>query len=379
MILIVGVFLIFGFYGIARAQNVEPTPAVGSVASAPTSTDVVPEDPRKKMILLPLLYYTPETKFAAGAFFVKNFWKEKEGHSSHLIGAVSLSMNNQVIVSLAPKLYFDQGDWDVNGGLFYSYNPSKYYGRSVLTAAPSFESYVENTFLVSAGLGKNIFSHFFIRGGIAQDSRKISDYEAGGLIAGEVTNLAQSIEVQSAIATFEWDERDYPQAPRQGSWYRISHTFFSPRDREGYRELARFRKSDFDLRQYFLFKEKFTGALQFQMAEMQGDQIPFQYLNGIGGGSRMRGYYNGQYRDKSISLAQAEFRYDFKPNWVGTLFSGVARLGPRLQELEAADSFYSSGFGVHYILDPENRTKLRLDLGFTGKETGFYFLIGEAF
>jgi hemolysin activation/secretion protein len=179
--------------------------------------------------------------------------------------------------------------------------------------------------------------------------------------------------------TAEWDERDYPQAPRQGAWYRLSQTFSSPRDREGNKDLSLFRKVDFDLRQYVLLKEFWVAAAQLQVSEVQGELVPFQYLNSIGGGSRLRGYYAGQYRDKALALAQVELRYEWKPRWTLSAFAGIARLATRSQDLGSSENFHSGGIGGHHILDPDNRTKLRLDVGFTGKETGFYFLIGEAF
>jgi outer membrane protein assembly factor BamA len=339
----------------------------------------VKENSSKKLILLPIVYYTPETKFAAGALVIKNLWKEKEGYTSNVLATASLTINNQILMSLSPRLYFDQGGWDVSGTLFYSYYPNKFYGRGVNNSVRSPESYVENSFITGFGAGRKIYSNFFLRSGVSLDQRKIIEYDAGGLIQNEVQNLAPSLEVRSFNLGLDWDERDYPQAPRQGSWYRVTHFWYSPRDREGGKDLPRFRKVDFDFRQYVWLLPKWVAAGQIFASEAQGDLIPFQYLNSIGGGARMRGYYSGQYRDKAVGLAQTELRYDLKPSWVGSVFAGVARMATRIQDLNSADSYYSGGFGVHYIIDPENRTKLRLDLGFTGKDTGFYFLIGEAF
>ena len=195
----------------------------------------------------------------------------------------------------------------------------------------------------------------------------------------EIQNIAQSLEVFSTNLSLEWDERDYPQAPKNGSWYRVTQSFYSARDREGQRDLQSFRKIDFDLRRYFSLAEDWTLAAQAFASEAQGDQIPFQYLNFIGGGSRLRGYYSGQYRDNALGMLQSEVRYEWSDRWTLAAFAGVARLATKISELTYADSFYSGGVGVHYFLDPENRTKLRLDVGTTGHESGAYFLVGEAF
>ncbi|MBK9322513.1 MAG: BamA/TamA family outer membrane protein [Bdellovibrionaceae bacterium] len=337
------------------------------------------EDYSKKLILLPIVYYTPETKISAGALFVKNLWKEKEGHTSSLLGSLSLTENKQTLATLAPKLYFNRGDWDLSGSFFYSYYPNRYYGRGVNNSLKDPEPYTENNLLLSLGVGKNLYSHLFIRVGTTKDQRKIVDSQPSGLIAGEIQAVTEDLEVQSANIGFEWDERDFPQAPIEGAWYRITHSWFTPVDRQGGKTLAPFRKIDFDFRKYTPVTTRWAGALQLLASEVQGNYVPFQYLNFIGGGVRMRGFYNGQYRDFALGMIQTELRFDWRPNWLFSIFGGVARLGRHLDDIPSSESFYSGGGGVHYILDPENRTKLRLDMGFNGKERGVYFLVGDAF
>lgn len=337
------------------------------------------EDYSKKLLWLPIGYYTPETKVAAGLLLIKNLWKEKEGHTSNIMGMASVTMNGQSMMSLSPRFYFDQGGWDLSGTLFYSYYPNRYFGRGVGNSLGSPEKYTENALLMAVNSGRRLFSHLYLRGGVHRDQRRISKFESGGLIQTELQQLPADLEVLSAQVGLEWDERDFPQAPRQGALYRVSQSFYDPKDREGSLELARFRKIDFDFRQYLGLAPRWIGALQWLASEVQGDRVPFQYLNSLGGGSRMRGYYAGQVRDKSLGLVQAELRYEWNDKWTSAAFVGIARMATKISELNSADSFHSGGLGVHYILDPENRTKLRLDVGFTGKETGAYFVLGEAF
>ena len=369
-------FVLIAFVNSSFAQESTDSPE-----SAETLSEAVPakEDYSKKLILLPIAYYTPETKFAGGLLAIKNLWKEKEGHTSSIMATASVTFNNQAMVSLAPRLYLAGGEWELGGVLFYSYFPNKYYGRSVENSLSSPEKYTENSFIMAVTGGKNIYDRLFIRGGVAQDLRKVIDYEVGGEMEKEIQNIAQSIQVLSLNVGLEWDERDYPQAPRQGSWYKINQSFYDPKDREGNKDLQRFRKIEFDLRQYVTIAPRWIGAAQLVASEVQGDQVPFQYLNSIGGGSRMRGFYAGQYRDKALGMFQTELRFEKNIKWTPAIFAGVARMATKISDLNSADSFYSGGAGIQYTLDPENRTKLRLDFGVTNKESGAYFLIGEAF
>lgn len=367
--------VVIAFANLCFAQEPE------AVESAETLSEAAPpkEDYSKKLILLPIAYYTPETKLAGGVLAIKNLWKEKEGHTSNVMATTSITINNQVMASIAPRLYFQGGEWELGGVLFYSYFPNKYYGRGVGNSLSIPEKYTENSFILSVNGGRNVYERLFIRGGVAQDLRKIIDYEVGGEMEKEIQSLTPSLQVLSLNASLEWDERDYPQAPRQGSWYRITQSFYDPKDREGIHDLERFRKTDFDFRQYVTLAPRWILAGQLVASEVQGDQIPFQYLNSIGGGSRMRGFYAGQYRDKALGMFQTELKFEKTAKWTPAVFAGVARMATKISDLNSADSFYSGGAGIQYTLDPENRTKLRLDFGITNKEKGAYFLIGEAF
>lgn len=337
------------------------------------------EDYSRKSILIPIIYYTPETKVAAGGLYIKNLWKEREGRTSSVSVMTSLTLNQQILASFAPKFYFSGGHWEAGGLLFYRHYPNKFYGRGFENSFSSPEKYTDNNILIGLNGGRNLYSHLYLRGGLTQDLQKNVDFEAGGRVEAENLAYTRSFQVTALNFSLEWDERDYPQAPRQGALYKATQHFYEPTDREGSKDLERFRKVDFDLRQYVLLAPKWVGALQVFASEVQGAQIPFQYLNSMGGGSKMRGYYSGQYLDKALGMVQAELRFEKTPKWTPAIFTGVARMGEGFADLNSTQSVYSAGFGVHYTLDPENRTKLRLDLGFTGKETGFYFLLGEAF
>lgn len=234
-------FIVVGFAFNGLAQEPE---------SAEDLSEAIPpkEDYSKKLILLPIAYYTPETKFAGGFLAIKNLWKEKEGHTSNIMATTSLTINNQVMASISPRLYFAGGEWELSSVLFYSYFPNKYYGRGVENSLKTPEKYTENSFIVSVNGGKNIYERLFLRGGVAQDLRKNLDYEVSGEMEKEIQNFTQSLQVLSLNMGLEWDERDYPQAPRQGAWYRLTQSFYDPKDREGNKELPRFRKIDFDFR-----------------------------------------------------------------------------------------------------------------------------------
>jgi hypothetical protein len=54
-------------------------------------------------------------------------------------------------------------------------------------------------------------------------------------------------------------------------------------------------------------------------------------------------------------------------------------LGPTVGGLDFNNIKWAYGAGFRYIIDENERNKIRLDLGFTGEEFNFYITANEAF
>jgi hypothetical protein len=124
--------------------------------------------------------------------------------------------------------------------------------------------------------------------------------------------------------------------------------------------------------------EKNTFAIQFYGESTYGD-VPFQSLAWLGGGEKMRGYFNGRYMDKSMYVLQGEYRERFHPRWTAAGFGAIG---------EVADfplSFFenpkvSFGGGMRFKMLKNNPTVLRFDIGFDKNgRNGLYFGVNEAF
>ncbi|MEG0867459.1 MAG: hypothetical protein RSG77_10445, partial [Hafnia sp.] len=108
----------------------------------------------------------------------------------------------------------------------------------------------------------------------------------------------------------------------------------------------------------------------------QGD-VPWNMLPLLGSNNRMRGYYEGRYRDRNVVSTQVEYRrkLDWRNGVVGWL--GTGTMGPRASDLGQSRWLPSVGVGYRFEFKP--RMNVRLDLGVGKGSTGFYFQVGEAF
>ena len=100
-------------------------------------------------------------------------------------------------------------------------------------------------------------------------------------------------------------------------------------------------------------------------------------MSRLGGAYRMRGYYEGQYRDNNITEFQVELRqHIWRRNGIA-IWAGAGNVYKDFRTFEWRHTLPNFGFG--YRWEFKKRVNVRLDLGFGKKCTGFMFNINEAF
>ena len=111
-----------------------------------------------------------------------------------------------------------------------------------------------------------------------------------------------------------------------------------------------------------------------------GGNVPFYDLALLGGDSKMRGYYQGAFRDNVLVDAQVEYRMPIWKIFGMTTWIGTGRVADKYSNM-ALDGFkVSYGVGLRIKVDSKNNTNLRLDFGFGGNGIkGTYINFAEAF
>jgi outer membrane protein assembly factor BamA len=145
-----------------------------------------------------------------------------------------------------------------------------------------------------------------------------------------------------------------------------------------------------DYRQYILLKrlgERRVLAWTVNSKNSFGD-VPLTRLPFMGSPFDLRGYYQGQYRDKSTHFVLAEYRHMFNTDmdnfWsklAGKMgiaaWTGVGLIGPKVTKVEGVLPNYGAGLRIE--LQP--RMNFRLDIGHSPLEnqTLLYFNMTESF
>ena len=148
-----------------------------------------------------------------------------------------------------------------------------------------------------------------------------------------------------------------------------------------------FYRLEIDYRQYKTLRKRGVLAWTAQTKNVFGD-VPLNKYALSGTPFDLRGYYMGQYRDKSSHIVMAEYRQMIntdKGNWVKRMlnhvgyvaWAGCGFMGPNPGKIEGV----LPNMGVGLRIEVQPRMNVRLDLGrnMVNKQNLFYFNMTEAF
>lgn len=173
-------------------------------------------------------------------------------------------------------------------------------------------------------------------------------------------------------ASIVYDSRDFAPNAQSGQFMSfeqlVSPSVFS--------NSGLFQRSEFFYRYYYKITEGTVIASEFHLVSVYGD-TPWTVLPYMGGSFRMRGYYEGRYRDRNIAEVQVELRQKiFKRNGI-VLWLGAGNVFWDYSKFKMSHTLPC--FGVGYRWEFKNRINLRMDIGRGIGQTNVVFSIEEAF
>lgn len=196
------------------------------------------------------------------------------------------------------------------------------------------------------------------------------DIESSGLplFAGQDLTL----HAQTAGLSFTYDTRDFMLNARRGWFVQLDQTF-----------TPRFLGNDYCFSTTDLtvctYRQVWRGGV------LAGEwHSRFNYgnpawcmMSEAGSTSRLRGYFEGRYRDKNIMEAQVELRQHLWKRNGMVVWAGMGEVFPEADALRWRKVLPNAGIG--YRWEFKRRVNVRIDYGITRNGGGFMFNINEAF
>ena len=372
------IIALFGLFSYA-INGQESTPARKKWFGFKSLNDTINNE-RTGFFALPLLYYTPDTRWAAGAagvYYFKVLAKTKEEKDTRVSNVQFLSdytQNKQLDVWGQWNVFTHNENYLFKGELRYRNFPDRFYGIGNNTSKHNEEKYIYNLFSFKTLALKKVAPAVFA--GVDYHFEKEYNFTYvpdGALQTGTI--VGHNGGVQSAIGIVGiYDSRDNIINTYKGELLELSSYFY-----------RKFLGSTFDFtylnvlyQKFWPLKRKHILALQVKGRVGYGN-IPFLDLSTVGNDDLLRGYPKNRFRDKHFAGTQVEYRFPLFWRFGGVAFGGVGEVFNKPEELNANNLKYSVGAGLRFVVNPAERLNIRLDYGY-GREGGhFYFIVAEAF
>lgn len=330
-----------------------------------------------KIVILPVIFYSPETKLAFGTGGLYTFYASKIRNGlkpSNIQMLAYYTLNRQYWFEIKPDVYLKNNNYHFYGTLNYTKFLDKFWGIGTLTNKEDEEKYISLISRIKIYMLRRLNSPLSVGLAFEYEHHNIVEVEEGGKLDPGTIPGSEGGTISGLGALVQWDSRDHIFSPSKGSFFQLSLKLYKPFLGSSF-DFALF---NLDLRRYMSLFSSHVLALQAYINLLSGSP-PLQMLSRLGGQYLMRGYYNGRYRDKNMYIFQAEYRL---PLWrrLGVAgFLAVGDVGGKLSDFSFKTVKITFGLGIRFRINPEEKMNLRLDIGFSPESSGVYFNINEAF
>lgn len=332
-------------------------------------------DRKSSVIGFPLLFFTPETRWGFGAAGIYNFYLDKEDRVSPPSQAqlgFAYTQNKQVIFYAPVRFYWDERKWQAYGQVaYYRFN---YVFFGVGNDNPVREPYSVQFPRVRANIMRKIAPNFFAGIRYWFEDFDITSSSEGGLLDTDGVAGARGGVTSGPGIVMHYDTRDNVYFPSSGMF--VEAVYHSNNGNYGSDYV--YDRYRLDVRKYFEPWDNHVLALQGFLDMNQGAP-PFSQMAMLGGQKRMRGYYEGRFRDKHAILFQGEYRPKIWRAVGGALFLSTGIVDETVGEMSLNNLRTTYGAGLRYMFDAEKKINVRFDAAFGKGTNNFYFTVGEAF
>lgn len=350
-----------------------------AVAKAQDKKPLIDLEKERKIVVLPSIYYTPETNWAFGVGGI-GFFRFNNKDTLSPLSTVSLSaaytLNDQILFQVPFRLYFRSDTFRLLGEFAYYRYPYFFSGVGNEHPIDYKEDYSASFPRFQITALRKIYKDLYTGPRLFFQNTTVDEVDTSGLLntglipgsGGGVTNaLGWDIRL---------DTRDNVYAPYSGHYLRVSSLFFDKLVSSDFD----FNHFEIDLRKYFKLAKNKNHVLAIQgYSEFNFGTTPFNRMAQLGGNRIMRGYKKGIYRDQLLSAAQIEYR---SPLWFVfgfTAFVGTGTVAPNFKSFSTEYLRPTYGGGLRIAFNKKERINIRLDYARGDHYDEFYITLGEAF
>jgi hypothetical protein len=326
----------------------------------------------------PYAHYTPETQFAVGVGGIATFYTSQENklRPSKVVLSGYYTSNKQYLVTLNPELYYSKNRYYTGLKFTFGHYVDKFYGIGNDSPDLGTESYVADRNGIEVELETPPLFFVSDRSGLIYDFHysKITDPEENPYLQDDQITGSRGGTVSGVGGAWIWDRRNHSFYPTHGDLHELKTVIYSNATGSDFT----YWTIEMNDRRYVSLAEDKVLAMQFYL-DMAMGEAPFDQLPALGGQHRMRGFYEGRYRDKAYLMFQTEYRQVLSDRWGFVVFGALGDVAPDLTLFHARDFKFAGGAGIRFMFNQEEKVNLRVDFGVGKNTSGVYFGLEEAF
>lgn len=334
-----------------------------------------------RLIIAPVIAYTPETSFGFGVgskFLFKFKGSGEETRTSNMPVSLKYTLKNQFIFYSGYTVFANQEKWVLFGDVKFQNYPRSFYGIGINTQKSSEETYSYFQLSAQPLLMKRLFAKYFFAGvGMRINHIYNVKTKENGMLETLDPLGYQGNTSRGLVVGGLYDSRNNILNPTQGMYILLTHGFYGRFSPEAYN----FKLTNIDLRYYTRVSRKNDDVFACQVLGYFTDgTVPFSDFALLGGPNIMRGYKEGRYVEDNMVATQFEYRKRIKKSRWGVVgFVGFGTVFHLPKEIQLNEIKPSVGIGLRYMIDSKEKLNLRFDWGFGENTNNTYLGIAEAF
>lgn len=328
--------------------------------------------------VLPIVFYSPETKFGGGIVSTINFKVSKKDsllQSSLITVLASYTVLKQRLLLIPFKILLPKRRYYTEGEVDFTNFTYSYWGNG--NTSDSIEKFQTKYSRVTFFFLRKMKYNFY--GGIKYTYENFNITKVDSSAKSELLNnkniVGRTGGRNSGIGfQLTYDTRDNLYSTYKGALISLTGIYFT-------KPLG----TDFEYNRYSLDATKYFTIFPKQILVLNAffdytvGNVPFTQLAMIGGQKKLRGYYEGRYRDKDLVSFAAEYRFKIYKRFGAVGFANLGKVAAEPKYFLNFDYYrYTVGGGLRYILNLKDRVSIRLDAAFGKHTSGYYLTVGEA-
>jgi Omp85 superfamily domain len=372
------VALFAGLVPSARAAETAPAPTTTVPAPSVAEEAATPPTPRWDYAVFPIVFYAPETSLGVAAGFALFDDTPRPANEQRRDDSITLALQatlrRQYAVSVSAVKFFDDARYQLTEDAAVVSYPNAYWGLGNDSPEAAQDPFTQSGAVSRVTFAGRVVEQLYLGAGLSTGWYDIT----GGAPDGTVDGYLQKSPASGAAIGFgpilRRDTRDDAMGAHRGSLSSFSATFFPA----ALGSIYHYTFYELDHRSHLALGSRTVLAMEAYAAYAPG-QVPLAELPALGGGSRLRGYYQGRYRDHLYVMGQVECRVRVVGRFSLAPFGGVGNVFSSPSAVSLERPKVAGGLSVRFSLKKDRDLNVHLDVAKSPISSGIYLNMGEAF